>query len=201
MRKEEGGKRKERKVTEERDITFNIYIIFFKTRAIPVQSSEEGELELESDWVYHQAFCSPPISNQPHSQHTQQHRTGSLSNAKSPLAIPKIKETLNFIRNYYFEVPFIATYRREYVEPELDVYDLWKIYYWDEKVCRWILLEVFLVSLSVFFYQWMQLQQRKKDLTKLFKKIQDWQFNKVKEEPERALTEDYRTLDTDDILR
>lgn len=47
----------------------------------------------------------------------------------------------------------------------------------------------------------MQLQQRKKDLTKLFKKIQDWQFNKVKEEPERALTEDYRTLDTDDILR
>ena len=202
MRKEEGGKRKERKVTEERDITFNIYIIFFKTRAIPVQSSEEGELELESDWVYHQAFCSPPISNQPHSQHTQQHRTGSLSNAKSPLAIPKIKETLNFIRNYYFEVPFIATYRREYVEPELDVYDLWKIYYWDEKVCRWIFLEVFLVSLLVcFFYQWMQLQQRKKDLTKLFKKIQDWQFNKVKEEPERALTEDYRTLDTDDILR
>lgn len=130
----------------------NIFIISFKTRAIPVQSSEEGELELESDWVYHQAFCSPPISNQPHSQHTQQHRTGSLSNAKSPLAIPKIKETLNFIRNYYFEVPFIATYRREYVEPELDVYDLWKIYYWDEKVCRWILLEVFLVSLSVFFF-------------------------------------------------
>lgn len=201
MRKEEGGKRKERDIHVHCKYN-NIFIIFFKTRAIPVQSSEEGELELESDWVYHQAFCSPPISNQPHSQHTQQHRTGSLSNAKSPLAIPKIKETLNFIRNYYFEVPFIATYRREYVEPELDVYDLWKIYYWDEKVCRWILLEVFLVSLSVFFfYQWMQLQQRKKDLTKLFKKIQDWQFNKVKEEPERALTEDYRTLDTDDILR
>ena len=47
----------------------------------------------------------------------------------------------------------------------------------------------------------MQLQQRKKDLKKLFKRIQDWQFNKVKEEPERALNEDYRTLDTEDILR
>ncbi|XP_019848744.1 PREDICTED: transcription elongation factor SPT6-like [Amphimedon queenslandica] len=153
----------------------------YQTRAIPVRSSDEGELQLESDWVYHQAFCSPPVSNQPYSQHTQQQRAGAVSNAKSPSAIPKIKEALNFMRNYFFEVPFIGTYRREYVEPELNMEDLWKIYYWDEK--------------------WMQLQQRKKDLKKLFKRIQDWQFNKVKEEPERALNEDYRTLDTDDILR
>lgn len=31
-------------------------------------------------------------------------------------------------------MPFIATYRREYVEPELDVHDLWKVLHWDEKV-------------------------------------------------------------------
>ena len=50
--------------------------------------------------------------------------------------VPKIKEALNFMRNHSFEVPYIANYRREYVEPELDVHDLWKIYQWDEKVKR-----------------------------------------------------------------
>ena len=50
--------------------------------------------------------------------------------------VPKIKEALNFMRNHSFEVPYIANYRREYVEPELDVHDLWKIYQWDEKVER-----------------------------------------------------------------
>ena len=53
---------------------------------------------------------------------------------KPPSVVPKIKEALNFMRNHFFEIPFIATYRREYVEPELDTQDLWKIYSWDEKV-------------------------------------------------------------------
>lgn len=39
------------------------------------------------------------------------------------------------MRNHFFEVPFIANYRKEYVKPELDLYDLWKIWLWDEKVC------------------------------------------------------------------
>ena len=34
----------------------------------------------------------------------------------------------------YFQVPFIAFYRKEYVEPELNINDLWKVYQWDEKV-------------------------------------------------------------------
>ncbi len=38
------------------------------------------------------------------------------------------------MRNHFFEVPFIASYRKEYVEPELDRSDLWKIWQWDEKV-------------------------------------------------------------------
>ena len=33
-----------------------------------------------------------------------------------------------------FQVPFIAFYRKEYVEPELNINNLWKIYQWDEKV-------------------------------------------------------------------
>ena len=32
------------------------------------------------------------------------------------------------------QVPFIAFYRKEYVEPELNINDLWKVYQWDEKV-------------------------------------------------------------------
>ena len=59
---------------------------------------------------------------------------GSHGGKPQQTAVPKIKEALNFMRNHSFEVPFIANYRREYVEPELDVYDLWKIYQWDEKV-------------------------------------------------------------------
>ena len=53
---------------------------------------------------------------------------------KPPSVVAKIKEALNLMRNYFFEVPFIATYRKEYVEPDLDVSDLWKIWIWDEKV-------------------------------------------------------------------
>ena len=50
--------------------------------------------------------------------------------------MPKIKEALNLIRNHFFEIPYIANYRREYVEPELDIHDLWRIFHWDEKVSR-----------------------------------------------------------------
>ncbi len=48
--------------------------------------------------------------------------------------MPKIKEALNLMRNHFFEIPYIAKYRPEYVEPELDIHDLWKIFHWDEKV-------------------------------------------------------------------
>ena len=32
------------------------------------------------------------------------------------------------------QVPFIAFYRKEYVEPELNIKDLWKVWQFDEKV-------------------------------------------------------------------
>lgn len=47
----------------------------------------------------------------------------------------------------------------------------------------------------------MELQQRKKSLKKLFIRIRDWQFEKVREEPDKALTEDYRVLEEEDLLR
>jgi len=38
------------------------------------------------------------------------------------------------MRNHHLEVPFIAFYRKEYVQPELNINDLWRVYRFDEKV-------------------------------------------------------------------
>lgn len=38
------------------------------------------------------------------------------------------------MRNQQLEVPFIAFYRKEYVQPELNINDLWKVYKYDAKV-------------------------------------------------------------------
>lgn len=39
-----------------------------------------------------------------------------------------------FFLNNALQVPFIAFYRKEYVESCLVINDLWKVYQWDEKV-------------------------------------------------------------------
>lgn len=44
----------------------------------------------------------------------------------------------NQFYHVFFQVPFIAFYRKEYVEPELNINDLWKVWQWDEKV--WLVL-------------------------------------------------------------
>jgi transcription elongation factor SPT6 len=59
---------------------------------------------------------------------------------KGPQTIGKIKKALDFMRNQHFEVPFIAFYRKEYVQPELNINDLWKVYKYDEKVCCFIII-------------------------------------------------------------
>jgi len=38
------------------------------------------------------------------------------------------------MRNQNCEVPFLAYYRKEYVEPELDINGLWRVYHFDAKV-------------------------------------------------------------------
>lgn len=48
--------------------------------------------------------------------------------------IKKINSALDFLRNQQLEVPFINFYRKEYVQQELEIRDLWKIWQWDEKV-------------------------------------------------------------------
>lgn len=71
--------------------------------------------------------CSQDHDDQGESQSTYYRRKG-------PSTVGKIKEALNFMRNEQLEVPFIAFYRKEYVNPELNINDLWKVWQWDEKV-------------------------------------------------------------------
>lgn len=53
---------------------------------------------------------------------------------KGPQTVGKIRKALDFMRNQQLEVPFIAFYRKEYVQPELNINDLWKVYRYDAKV-------------------------------------------------------------------
>ena len=78
-----------------------------------------------------QAFKTPPVSEQEYTDRR------FLDGAQDNTVIGKIKESLNFMRNQLFEVPFIAFYRKEYVDPELLITDLWQVFQWDEKVNMW----------------------------------------------------------------
>ena len=53
---------------------------------------------------------------------------------QSSSSVSKIKSALDFMRNKQLEVPFIASYKKEYIVPELTSNALWRIYKWDEKV-------------------------------------------------------------------
>ena len=47
----------------------------------------------------------------------------------------------------------------------------------------------------------MQLKSRKQNMRQLFERMQQYQFQKVREQPDKALTEDCRTLQEEDIQR
>ncbi|XP_069040225.1 transcription elongation factor SPT6 [Lepisosteus oculatus] len=152
----------------------------FQLRMIPVKPAEDDELEEESEWIYRNAFSTPTISMQESSDYLDRGSTSSFSR-KGPSTIQKIKEALNFMRNQHFEVPFIAFYRKEYVEPELNINDLWKVWQWDEK--------------------WTQLKTRKQNLTRLFQKMQAFQFEQISADPDKPLADGIRPLDTADMER
>ncbi|XP_069767322.1 transcription elongation factor SPT6 isoform X2 [Narcine bancroftii] len=153
----------------------------FQLRAIPIKPCEDEELEEESEWIYRNAFSTPTISLQESSEYLERGQGISNFSRKGPATIQKIKEALNFLRNQHFEVPFIAFYRKEYVEPELNINDLWKVWQWDEK--------------------WTQLRTRKENLTRLFQKMQAYQYEQISADPDKPLADGVRALDTADIER
>ncbi|XP_038670173.1 transcription elongation factor SPT6 [Scyliorhinus canicula] len=153
----------------------------FQLRGIPVKPAEDDELEEEAEWIYRNGFSTPTISLQESSEYLERGQGVSNFSRKGPATIQKIKEALNFMRNQHFEVPFIAFYRKEYVEPELNINDLWKVWLWDEK--------------------WTQLKTRKENLTRLFQKMQAYQYEQISADPDKPLADGVRALDTADIER
>ncbi|ESO05770.1 hypothetical protein HELRODRAFT_191379 [Helobdella robusta] len=148
----------------------------FQLRSIAVCPTEEGELDEEAEWINKNAFNTPPLSKQDYYDvdvgYSGMHRKG-------PSTVNKIREALNLMRNQKFEVPFIAFYRKEYIDPELNITDLWKVFHWDEK--------------------WMQLKERKQNLLHLFEQLQQFQFEEAS--LDKPLDASFRRLTEDDIER
>ena len=142
-------------------------------RDVPISSVAEGSSELddESEWIFKQAFQKPPLSKIQTDNHAR----------KQPSAIAKIRKALDFIRNQHLEVPFIAFYRKEYVQPDLKIKDLWRVYKYDAK--------------------WCILQTRKRGLVQLFEKIRNFQLDRIMSDPDAPVPNDMRLIKDDDIDR
>ncbi|XP_053981515.1 transcription elongation factor SPT6-like [Hylaeus volcanicus] len=148
-------------------------------RTTPITPTAEGsdELDLEAEWIYKQAFCQPTISVQ--DSHLNEEAKERAK--KGPQTVGKIKKSLDFMRNQNFEVPFISFYRKEYVLPELNINDLWKIYKFDTK--------------------WCQLKQRKESLLRLFEKMRNFQLDEIMKNPDAPLPDNIRLIKDDDLER
>nr|CAD2207292.1 unnamed protein product [Meloidogyne enterolobii] len=104
----------------------------FQIRKIPVTEIDDHDLQLEALWILEFAFKAQTLSQ----QYLQAWKGTLEVNTAEEEAPEKIREAIRFIRIQLFEVPFIAFYRKEYVESSLLMPDLWKVYQFDEKWCR-----------------------------------------------------------------
>ncbi|KAH7696935.1 SH2 domain-containing protein, partial [Aphelenchoides avenae] len=113
----------------------------FQLRRVPVTEIDEAEVQQETLWIKEYAFEQFPMSQQvgtrfkmiDDSEGTNEHR--DVLTRLDEDAPKSITQTLLFIRNQLFEVPFIAFYRKEFIQKSLKITDLWKIYAYDEKYC------------------------------------------------------------------
>lgn len=124
-----------------------------------------------------QAFCKPTVSNQ------DAHLTieARERQKKGIQTVGKIRKALEFMRNQLLEVPFIAFYRKEYVQPELNINDLWKVYRYDGK--------------------WCQLKTRKQNLLTLFEKMRSYQLDQLMMDPDAPIPDNVRVMKDSDFDR
>lgn len=54
---------------------------------------------------------------------------------------------------------------------------------------------------SFFLFQWTQLKIRKQNLTRLFEKMQAYQYEQISADPDKPLADGIRALDTTDMER
>lgn len=55
--------------------------------------------------------------------------------------------------------------------------------------------------LSSYLVQWTQLKTRKQNLTRLFQRMQSYQFEQISADPDKPLADSTRPLDTADMER
>nr|XP_023025243.1 transcription elongation factor SPT6 isoform X1 [Leptinotarsa decemlineata]XP_023025244.1 transcription elongation factor SPT6 isoform X2 [Leptinotarsa decemlineata] len=146
-------------------------------RDVPVTSvpDDSSELDDEAEWIYKQAFCKPSVSNMDANLSPE----ARDKMKKGPQTIVKIRKALDFIRNQQLEVPFIAFYRKEYVQPELNINDLWKVYRFDAK--------------------WCQLKTRKENMLRLFEKMRSYQLDILMKDPDAPIPDNVRVMKDSDI--
>lgn len=92
-----------------------VMIVYFRfqLRSHRVEDADMTELEQEAAWIFSQAFNTKPVSYQ---GDVDDFGEIMLWTPKPKSAESKIKEVLAHIRNEKFEVPFIATYRKEVIQ-------------------------------------------------------------------------------------
>ncbi|UYV64588.1 SUPT6H [Cordylochernes scorpioides] len=152
----------------------------FQLRGFPVKPAGDMQISNEAQWIYNMAFYIPTISQQDVNDQTlNMHQP--LAGKKKPSAVPKIREALKFIRNQHLEVPFIAFYRKEYVEPDLNINDLWTVYKWDEK--------------------WCQLRRRKRNLRRLLRNMRNYQHDVIVKNSDKPLDETTRLIKSEDFQK
>merc|ERR1711972_1020605 len=147
-------------------------------RAVPVTAVPEDsdELDREAEWIYKKGFTKQTLTQQ------RGYLREECEKWKQKTAtVEKIKKALDFMRQQFLEVPFIAFYRKEYVSPELKISDLWRVYYMDEK--------------------WCQLQLRKKNVRKLMERMQTYQGDVCMEDPDAPLPAGMKLIDQEDYDR
>lgn len=118
------------------------------TRQDPDDRSIDPLLTAEAKWIYQNAFLKPAISRQDtiedlvdarrssDDRYRHRHDRERELNSKREVITAKIYNALDLMRNHQLEVPFIAFYRKEEVQPELKIHHLWSIYHYDEKVSK-----------------------------------------------------------------
>lgn len=140
----------------------------FQLRSVPVTAADDEEIREEADWIFRNAFQQPTIT-------IQEPDRQPIAGAHFDSIKEEIEYALKYIRNDKLEVPYIASYCREYV-PTLTypsdtrdtTRDLWTIYNYDE--------------------QWCKLQASKRTLQQLYRDMR--QYLEIKPDPRVRKIED-----------
>jgi len=148
-------------------------------RQVPVTTvpDDSDELDREAKWIYNEGFIKPTVSRQ------SDYLPAECDEWKKKSATTeKIKKALDFMRQQFLEVPFIAFYRKEYVHPELEnINSLWRVYHMDEK--------------------WCQIQTRKRNIKRLFEKTKTWQTDCVMADTQADLPEGMVMIPTEELCQ